>query len=326
RLQGHNSFAIWFAGLSGSGKSTLASALEKRLYQRGLRTFILDGDNIRSGLNKDLDFSEESRRENIRRIGEVAKLMIDAGCIVLSAFISPFRQEREMVKSMVGEENYVEVFVNCPLEECEKRDVKGLYAKARAGEISNFTGISSPFEAPENPDVKVPTHQLSLEEGVERIIFENPVLLFSGGKDSIVLTHLARKAFWPAKIPFPLMHVDTGHNFPETMKFRDDLVKSLGVKLIVGSVQESIDTGRVREETGKNASRNALQTTTLLDTIEKHNIDAAMGGARRDEEKARAKERFFSHRDDFGQWDPKNQRPELWNQFNGKKHMGEHFR
>lgn len=170
RLQGHNSFAIWFTGLSGSGKSTLASALEKRLYQRGLRTFILDGDNIRSGLNKDLDFSEESRRENIRRIGEVAKLMIDAGCIVLSAFISPFRQEREMVKSMVGEENYVEVFVNCPLEECEKRDVKGLYAKARAGEISNFTGISSPFEAPENPDVKVPTHQLSLEEGVERII------------------------------------------------------------------------------------------------------------------------------------------------------------
>lgn len=156
--------------------------------------------------------------------------------------------------------------------------------------------------------------------------FENPVLLFSGGKDSIVLTHLARKAFWPAKIPFPLMHVDTGHNFPETMNFRDDLVKDLGVKLIVGSVQESIDTGRVREETGKNASRNALQTTTLLDTIEKHNIDAAMGGARRDEEKARAKERFFSHRDDFGQWDPKNQRPELWNQFNGKKHMGEHFR
>lgn len=156
--------------------------------------------------------------------------------------------------------------------------------------------------------------------------FENPVLLFSGGKDSIVLTHLARKAFWPAKIPFPLMHVDTGHNFPETMKFRDDLVKKLGVKLIVGSVQESINTGRVREETGKNASRNALQTTTLLDTIEKHNIDAAMGGARRDEEKARAKERFFSHRDDFGQWDPKNQRPELWNQFNGKKHMGEHFR
>lgn len=156
--------------------------------------------------------------------------------------------------------------------------------------------------------------------------FDNPVLLFSGGKDSIVMTHLARKAFHPARIPFPLMHVDTGHNFPETIQFRDALVEKLGVKLIVGSVQDSIDKGRVREETGKNASRNALQTTTLLDTIEANNIDAAMGGARRDEEKARAKERFFSHRDDFGQWDPKNQRPELWNLFNGKKNMGEHFR
>ena len=156
--------------------------------------------------------------------------------------------------------------------------------------------------------------------------FENPAILFSGGKDSIVLAHLAKKAFWPAKIPFPLVHIDTGHNFPETIKFRDDLVEELGVKLIVGSVQESIDKGRVREETGKNASRNALQTTTLLDTIEAGNFDACMGGARRDEEKARAKERFFSHRDDFGQWDPKNQRPELWNLFNGKKNMGENFR
>ncbi|MCR9155263.1 MAG: sulfate adenylyltransferase subunit CysD [Bacteroidetes bacterium] len=156
--------------------------------------------------------------------------------------------------------------------------------------------------------------------------FENPAILFSGGKDSIVLTHLAKKAFWPSRIPFPLVHIDTGHNFPETMKFRDDLVKELGVELIVGSVQKSIDDGAVREETGKNASRNALQTVTLLDTIEGNNIDAAMGGARRDEEKARAKERFFSHRDDFGQWDPKNQRPELWNLFNGRKNMGEHFR
>lgn len=156
--------------------------------------------------------------------------------------------------------------------------------------------------------------------------FENPAILFSGGKDSIVLTHLARKAFWPARIPFPLVHIDTGHNFPETMEFRDQLVKELGVNLVVGSVQKSIDEGRVREESGKNASRNALQTTTLLDTIEEHGFDACMGGARRDEEKARAKERFFSHRDDFGQWDPKNQRPELWNLFNGRKNMGEHFR
>lgn len=156
--------------------------------------------------------------------------------------------------------------------------------------------------------------------------FENPAILFSGGKDSIVLTHLAKKAFWPGKIPFPLVHIDTGHNFPETIEFRDNLVDKLGVRLIVGSVQKSIDDGAVQEETGKNASRNALQTVTLLDTIEEYQIDAAMGGARRDEEKARAKERFFSHRDDFGQWDPKNQRPELWNLFNGKKNMGEHFR
>lgn len=156
--------------------------------------------------------------------------------------------------------------------------------------------------------------------------FEKPALLFSGGKDSIVLTHLAKKAFFPAKIPFPLIHIDTGHNFPETIEFRDQLVEKLGVRLVVGSVQESIDKGKVREETGSNASRNALQTVTLLDTLEEYKIDAAMGGARRDEEKARAKERFFSHRDEFGQWDPKNQRPELWNLFNGKKHHGEHFR
>ncbi len=156
--------------------------------------------------------------------------------------------------------------------------------------------------------------------------FENPVILFSGGKDSILVTHLAKKAFYPAKIPFSLLHVDTGHNFPETIKFRDDLVKELGVNLLVGSVQESIDKGRVAEEKGKNATRNALQITTLLDAIEEHKVDCAIGGGRRDEEKARAKERFFSHRDDFGQWDPKNQRPELWNLLNGKHFEGEHFR
>lgn len=156
--------------------------------------------------------------------------------------------------------------------------------------------------------------------------FENPVILFSGGKDSILVTHLAKKAFYPSKIPFSLMHVDTGHNFPETIKFRDDLVKELGVKLIVGSVQQSIDNGRVAEEKGKNATRNALQITTLLDAIEENKIDCAIGGGRRDEEKARAKERFLSHRDDFGQWDPKNQRPELWNLLNGKHFEGEHFR
>lgn len=156
--------------------------------------------------------------------------------------------------------------------------------------------------------------------------FERPVLLFSGGKDSIILTHLAKKAFYPAKLPFPLLHIDTGHNFQETLDYRDDLVRKLDAQLIVGSVQQSIDEGKAVEEFGYNASRNVLQTITLLDTIEKYKFDAAMGGARRDEEKARAKERFFSHRDEFGQWDPKNQRPELWNIFNGKKNMGEHFR
>jgi sulfate adenylyltransferase subunit 2 len=156
--------------------------------------------------------------------------------------------------------------------------------------------------------------------------FERPVLLFSGGKDSIVMTHLARKAFWPAPLPFPLLHIDTGHNFEETLEYRDNLIKEIGARLIVGSVQESIDTGRASEEKGYSASRNVLQTVTLLDTIEKYKFDAALGGGRRDEEKARAKERFFSHRDEFGQWDPKNQRPELWNIFNGKKNIGEHFR
>jgi len=156
--------------------------------------------------------------------------------------------------------------------------------------------------------------------------FDRPALLFSGGKDSIVMFHLAKKAFYPAKVPFPLMHIDTGHNFQEALDFRDELVKENGVKLIVGSVQKSIDDGKATEEKGYNASRNMLQTGTLLDAIEENKIDAALGGGRRDEEKARAKERFFSHRDEFGQWDPKNQRPELWNIFNGRKQMGEHFR
>jgi sulfate adenylyltransferase subunit 2 len=156
--------------------------------------------------------------------------------------------------------------------------------------------------------------------------FENPALLFSGGKDSIVMAWLARKAFWPARMPFPLVHIDTGHNFHETMTYRDEFVELIRATLVVGSVQESIDLGKVVEEKGPNASRNKLQTVTLLETIERNKYDACLGGGRRDEEKARAKERFFSHRDDFGQWDPKNQRPELWNLFNGRKNPGEHFR
>ncbi|MFN8258586.1 MAG: sulfate adenylyltransferase subunit CysD [Bacteroidales bacterium] len=156
--------------------------------------------------------------------------------------------------------------------------------------------------------------------------FERPALLFSGGKDSIVMVHLAIKAFYPARIPFPLLHIDTGHNFQETLDFRDRLAEKIEAELLVRYVQDSIDKGRAVEEKGVNASRNVLQTVTLLDAIEELKLDAALGGGRRDEEKARAKERFFSHRDEFGQWNPKNQRPELWSLYNGKKRMGEHFR
>lgn len=156
--------------------------------------------------------------------------------------------------------------------------------------------------------------------------FDNPVMLFSGGKDSIVMAHLAYKAFHPARLPFPLLHVDTGHNFPETIEYRDKFVSEIGARLFVALVQDSINEGKVTEETGPFASRNSLQTVTLLDALEEGQYDSALGGGRRDEEKARAKERFFSHRDGFGQWDPKNQRPELWNIFNGRKNHGEHFR
>ena len=177
-----------------------------------------------------------------------------------------------------------------------------------------------------------PTHLRLIEAEAIHVMrevvaqLEKPVLLFSGGKDSIVMVHLARKAFAPGPIPFPLMHVDTGHNFPETIAFRDWLVEETGATLLVASVQEAIDSGLVKEETGPEASRNALQTVPLLEGIKRHGFDAAFGGGRRDEEKARAKERFFSHRDRFGQWDPKNQRPELWRLYNGRKAVGEHFR
>jgi adenylylsulfate kinase len=161
---------IWFTGLSGSGKSTLAVQLEAQLHQAGHKTYLLDGDNIRTGLNKDLTFTDEGREENIRRIGEVCKLFLDAGVIILSAFISPFKADREQVKKIVGEENFIEVFVDAPLEVCEQRDVKGLYKKARAGEVKNFTGIDSPYEVPENPDVTILTHKLSIEESIEQLV------------------------------------------------------------------------------------------------------------------------------------------------------------
>lgn len=169
-LMNQHATLIWFTGLSGSGKSTLAVQLEAELHERGFKTYLLDGDNIRSGLNKDLTFTDEGRVENIRRIGEVSKLLLDAGVIVLSAFISPFKADREQVKNIVGAANYVEVFVDAPIEVCEQRDVKGLYKKARAGEVKNFTGIDSPYEAPENADIHIPTHQLPIEQSIEKLL------------------------------------------------------------------------------------------------------------------------------------------------------------
>ena len=168
-LNKHNSFLIWFTGLSGSGKSTLANALEKKLHQDGVKTYSLDGDNIRKGINKDLSFSPEDRTENIRRIAEISSLFIDAGMVVMAAFVSPYKKDRKNIEDIVGKDNFVEIFVNTSLEECEKRDVKGLYKKARKGEIKDFTGIDAPYEAPDQPDIEVKTDLMSIEESVQFI-------------------------------------------------------------------------------------------------------------------------------------------------------------
>ncbi|WP_163329312.1 adenylyl-sulfate kinase [Desulfurobacterium thermolithotrophum] len=169
-MKGHKSFILWFTGLSGSGKSTLSHKVEEKLFEMGVHTYVLDGDNIRMGLNKDLGFTEEDRRENIRRIGEVAKLFVDAGIVVLTAFISPYRRDRDFVRNLVAEGDFIEVYVKCPLEVCEKRDPKGLYKKARAGIIKNFTGINDPYEEPLNPEVVVETDKMSVDECVEKVI------------------------------------------------------------------------------------------------------------------------------------------------------------
>ena len=168
-MKGHKPLLIWFTGLSGSGKSTIANELEKLLFKKGVHTYILDGDNVRKGLNSDLDFTDRGRVENIRRIGEVANLFIDSGLVILSAFVSPFKSDRALVKKLVGDTNYIEVFVDCPLAVCEARDVKGLYKKARNGEISNFTGISSPFEEPLDANVHVKSNELTVEESVNKV-------------------------------------------------------------------------------------------------------------------------------------------------------------
>ncbi|MFD2822509.1 adenylyl-sulfate kinase [Lacinutrix iliipiscaria] len=168
----HNSFLIWFTGLSGSGKSTIANVVEQELHKQGVKTYSLDGDNIRKGINSDLTFSPEDRTENIRRIAEIANLMIDAGLVVLAAFVSPYKKDRENIKNIVKDVNFVEVYVNTSIEECERRDVKGLYKKARAGEIKNMTGISAPYEAPENPNIEIITEQESVDEAVKKILKE----------------------------------------------------------------------------------------------------------------------------------------------------------
>jgi len=170
KLLGQKALVVWFTGLSGSGKTTLATQLEAELFKHGFKTYLLDGDNIRSGLNKDLTFTEEGRKENIRRIGEVSNLLVDAGIIVLSAFISPFQEDRDKVRALVGDTNFIEVFVDAPLEVCEQRDVKGVYKKARSGMIKNFTGIDSPYEIPAHPDLVIPTHKLGIEESVKKLL------------------------------------------------------------------------------------------------------------------------------------------------------------
>ena len=170
KLNAHNSFVVWFTGLSGSGKSTLANQVEHELYKKGIKTFSLDGDNIRNGLNKNLGFTAEDRQENLRRIAEVAKLFVESGAVVIASFISPMKKDRDMIKEIIGEEDFIEIFVNTSLEECERRDVKGLYKKARAGEIKNFTGIDSPYENPESPDLEIKTEEDDLKNALKRII------------------------------------------------------------------------------------------------------------------------------------------------------------
>lgn len=170
RLNNHNSFLLWFTGLSGSGKSTIANVVEQQLHKQGIKTYTLDGDNIRKGINNDLAFSPEDRTENIRRIAETANLMVDAGLVVLAAFVSPYKKDRENIKNIVKDVNFVEIFINTSVEECERRDVKGLYKKARAGEIKNMTGISAPYEAPQNPDIEIKTEDFTVEQAVNKII------------------------------------------------------------------------------------------------------------------------------------------------------------
>ncbi len=366
KLLNQKSVVIWFTGLSGSGKTTIAKFLEQKLFENGYFTQVLDGDNIRAGINNNLSFSEADRIENIRRIAEVSKLLLNSGIITINSFISPTREIREMAKNIIGEKDFLEVFTNAPLEVCEKRDIKGLYKKARKGEIINFTGIDSPYEPSLNPDIEIKSAEISIEEAVdicfEKIIkiikykykmsvqsykqsnleeleaesihiirevaseFENPVMLYSVGKDSSVMVRLAEKAFYPAKVPFPLMHIDSMWKFKEMIEFRDKYTKENGWDLIVHHNKEGFEQGIGPFSHGSKVHTDIMKTQALLQALDKYKFDAAFGGARRDEEKSRAKERIFSFRDEYHQWDPKNQRPELWNIYNTKVHKGESIR
>ncbi len=363
---------LWFTGLSGSGKSTIANALEEMLYKNGNITYLLDGDNVRRGLNKDLGFDENSRIENIRRIGEVSKLFIDSGHIVLSAFISPFTSDRNMARSLVEYGEFIEVFIDTPFTVCEQRDPKGLYKKARKGAIKNFTGIDSPYEKPIKPEIHIKNVDINIEDACYQILeylikneyivnnnlnikeistakkklsyleeleaesihimrevvaeFENPAMLYSMGKDSSVMLHLAQKAFYPAVPPFPLVHVDTMWKFHEMIQFRDKRAKEVGMKLITYINPKGEKMNISPFEHGSSLHTEIMKTQALKNMLDIYKFDAVFGGARRDEEKSRSKERIYSFRDENHKWDPKKQRPELWNIYNGKHKKDESIR
>ncbi len=363
---------LWFTGLSGSGKSTIANALEQMLFDNGNVTYLLDGDNIRHGLNRDLGFDKNSRIENIRRVGEVSKLFIDSGHIVLSAFISPFASDRNMVRSLVEYGEFIEIFVDTPIDICEQRDPKGLYKKARKGAIKNFTGIDSPYEKPIKPEIHIVNSDVSVEDICKQILkylveneyiinnnlnmdtniscnkklsyleqleaesiyiiremvadFENPAMLYSAGKDSSVLLHLVRKVFYPSSPPFPLVHIDTMWKFREMIEFRDKTAKDSEMELIVYTNPKGKEINISPFVHGSSFHTNIMKTEALKNMLDLYKFDALLAGARRDEEKSRAKERIYSFRDKNHRWDPKNQRPELWNIYNPKHKKDESVR
>ena len=359
---------LWFTGLPSAGKSTIAHALARRLADDGRRVQVLDGDEVRPHLSAGLGYGREDRDVNVRRIGWVARLLASHGVVVLVPVIAPYADSRLAVRGdhVAAGVPFAEIYVSTALEVAEARDVKGLYAKARRGEITAMTGVDDPYEVPRTAELvtrhrpgrcgrcpsrclkpcwsRSPTRSChehlgatatttelqALESESIHIIrevaatFASPVMLFSGGKDSVVMLHLAAKAFWPAPIPFGVLHVDTGHNFAEVLEFRDEAVAFYGAQLKIASVEDYLDDGRLRER--PDGTRNPLQTVPLLDAISEGKHDAVFGGGRRDEERARAKERVFSMRDEFGQWEPRNQRPELWSLYNGRHLPGEHVR